>query len=92
MAKQGTGAKVKVSPERLKEIEWLREEVKYLELLAKYYSYNLQLPKLQSEFMKQEEQRRMQIAEMETKMKEESATVTEEIPAETVGTEVESKE
>jgi hypothetical protein len=79
MAKQGTGAKVKVSPERQQEIEWLREEVKYLELLAKYYSYSLQLSKLQSDFMKQEEARRAQIAEMEAKMKENADTVTEKI-------------
>ena len=91
MAKQRTEADLRKLA-RAEEEKWLREEVRYLELLAKYYSYNLQLPKLQGDFMKQEEARRAQIAEMEAKMKEESATVTEEIPAETVGTEVESKE
>ena len=91
MAKQRTEADLRKLA-RAEEEKWLREEVRYLELLAKYYSYSLQLPKLQSDFMKQEEQRRAQIAEMEAKMKEESATVTERIPAETIGTEIENKE
>ncbi len=91
MAKQRTEADLRKLA-RAEEEKWLREEVRYLELLAKYYSYSLQLPKLQSDFMKQEEARRAQIAEMEAKMKEESATVTEEIPTETVGTKVENKE
>ena len=91
MAKQRTEADLRKLA-RAAEEKWLREEVRYLELLAKYYSYSLQLPKLQNDFMKQEEARRAQIAEMEAKMKEESDTVAEEIPTETVGTEVESKE
>ena len=91
MAKQRTEADLRKLA-RAEEEKWLREEVRYLELLAKYYSYSLQLPKLQSEFMKQEEARRAQIAEMEVKMKEDADTVTERIPAETIGTEVESKE
>ena len=91
MAKQRTEADLRKLA-RAEEEKWLREEVRYLELLAKYYSYSLQLPKLQSDFMKQEEARRVQIAEMEAKMKEESDTVTEENTTQDVGTEVESKE
>lgn len=37
---------------RRNEVKWLKEEVEYLELLAKYYSYQMQVPQLQAEFMR----------------------------------------
>lgn len=55
----------KQKAERLREKKWLKEEVEYLELLAKYYNLSLMVPKLAGDFMKMQEERARRIEQIE---------------------------
>ena len=53
---------------RRNEVKWLKEEVEYLELLAKYYSYQMQVPRLQAEYVRiQQEANNFQQEDSEVK-------------------------
>lgn len=68
MAIKGTKVKTQAEAARATEVKWLQEETKYLELLMKYYSYQLQVPQLQQKFMEQEETKRKRIEELEKQL------------------------
>lgn len=86
MAKQGTRKSIE-EIKRQEEVKWLQEETKYLELLMKYYSYQLQIPQLQQKFMEQEEAKRKRIEELELLAKN-----PDNVAEESTGPEVDSKE
>ena len=86
MAKQGTRKSIE-EIKRQEEVKWLQEETKYLELLMKYYSYQLQIPQLQQKFMEQEEAKRKRVEELETLAKN-----PDNVAEESTGPEVDSKE
>ena len=86
MAKQGTRKSIE-EIKRQEEVKWLQEETKYLELLMKYYSYQLQIPQLQQKFMEQEEAKRKRIEELEALAKN-----PDNVAEEPAGPEVDSKE
>ena len=86
MAKQGTRKSIE-EIKRQEEVKWLQEETKYLELLMKYYSYQLQIPQLQQKFMEQEEAKRKRVEELEALAKN-----PDNIAEESTGPEVDSKE
>lgn len=86
MAKQGTRKSIE-EIKRQEEVKWLQEETKYLELLIKYYSYQLQIPQLQQKFMEQEEAKRKRIEELEA-----LAENPDNVAEESTGSEVDNKE
>ena len=86
MAKQGIRKSIEET-KRQEEVKWLQEETKYLELLMKYYSYQLQVPQLQQKFMEQEEAKRKRIEELESLTKN-----PDNVAEESTGPEVDSKE
>ena len=51
--------------EKRKEKAWLKDEVEYLELLAKYYNLSLVIPKLAGDFMKMQEEKAKRIEQIE---------------------------
>lgn len=51
--------------EKRKEKAWLKNEVEYLELLARYYNLSLVIPKLAGDFMKMQEEKVKRIEEIE---------------------------
>lgn len=85
MAKQGTRKSIE-EIKRQEEVKWLQEETKYLELLMKYYSYQLQIPQLQQKFMEQEEAKRKRVEELEALAKN-----PDNAAEESIGPEVDSK-
>ena len=85
MTKQGTRKSIE-EIKRQEEVKWLQEETKYLELLMKYYSYQLQIPQLQQKFMEQEEAKKKRIEELETLAKN-----PDNVAKESTGTEVDNK-
>lgn len=86
MVKQGTRKSIEET-KRQEEVKWLQEETKYLELLMRYYSYQLQVPQLQQKFMEQEEAKRKRIEELESLAKN-----PDNVAEESTGPEVDSKE
>lgn len=86
MARQGTRKSIEET-KRQEEVKWLQEETKYLELLMRYYSYQLQVPQLQQKFMEQEEAKRKRIEELESLAKN-----PDNVAEESTGPEVDSKE
>ena len=86
MVKQGTRKSIE-EIKRQEEVKWLQEETKYLELLMKYYSYQLQIPQLQQKFMEQEEAKRKRIEELEALAKN-----PDNVAEESTGLKVDNKE
>ena len=87
MAIKGTKVKTQAEVERANEVKWLQEETKYLELLMKYYSYQLQVPQLQQKFMEQEEAKRKRIEELEKQLEN-----PDNVAEASIGVEVDNKE